>query len=401
MEFWRHSRGFGRQVSRFMVAHCVVVRSANVGFCCRRGPMHPTTSASCFYLCPTSWCVPPISTAICAHPTAPTAPNKPPQFQIQFFVEPFHRMFSLNDLRIAFPHAEVERVPLRKPPPPFYPRTHPSQKGSPPDPIHTNPPPQQYTVHAFLYALFLPLLLTTLTNTLTHAPRHKHHVTLLGLAISLLLTSLLTDIIKNAVGRPRPDLLARCLPQPDTPRDVLVTIDVCTETRHHRLHDGWRSFPSGHSSFAFAGLGYLALFLAGQLRVFAHTAAAPGGLGLGGGEYVQKVVRGDLVRALVCGMPLLGATMIAISRCQDYRHDVYDVGVGAGLGWVVGYWSYRRYWPRLGSGRCEEPYAGPVTDAVGEDGNGGGRYGRLGDEEEGLSRGRNVGVELGVWRSAR
>ena len=51
------------------------------------------------------------------HPTVPMVSNKPPQFQIQFFVEPFHRMFSLNDLRIAFPHAEVERVPLRKPAP--------------------------------------------------------------------------------------------------------------------------------------------------------------------------------------------------------------------------------------------------------------------------------------------
>ncbi|KAH6843348.1 phosphatidic acid phosphatase type 2/haloperoxidase [Chaetomium sp. MPI-CAGE-AT-0009] len=285
-----------------------------------------------------------------------TASNKPPQLQIQFFVEPFHRMFSLNDLRISFPHAEVERVPL---------------------------------LHSFIYSLFIPLGLVTLTNLFTRAPRHKHHVTVLGLAIALILASLLTDIIKNAVGRPRPDLLARCLPQPDTPRDQLVTIAVCTETRHHRLHDGWRSFPSGHSSFAFAGLGYLALFLAGQMRIFAHAAAGSVS------EHAHKVVRGDLVRALVCGAPLLGAIMIAISRCQDYRHDVYDVGVGGLLGYTVGYWSYRRYWPRLSSGRCDEPYAGPPE--AGEDGGAGrGGYGRLGDEEEGLARGRNVGIDLGV-----
>ena len=29
---------------------------------------------------------------------------------IQFFGEPFHRMFRLDDPRIGFPHAEVERV---------------------------------------------------------------------------------------------------------------------------------------------------------------------------------------------------------------------------------------------------------------------------------------------------
>ena len=30
--------------------------------------------------------------------------------QIQFFVEPFHRMFFLDNLSIQYPHAEVERV---------------------------------------------------------------------------------------------------------------------------------------------------------------------------------------------------------------------------------------------------------------------------------------------------
>ncbi|KAL2161844.1 hypothetical protein VTH06DRAFT_7628 [Thermothelomyces fergusii] len=268
---------------------------------------------------------------------------------IQFFVEPFHRMFSLNDLRISFPHAEVERVPL---------------------------------LHDFLYALFLPLGILVLANLATGAPRHKHHVTVLGLAISLVLASFLTDVIKNAVGRPRPDLLARCVPRADAPRDVLVTIDVCTQTDRHTLHDGWRSFPSGHSSFAFAGLGYLSLFLAGQMRIFAHA-----GGGAAAGEKAEKLVRGDLLRALLCGAPLLGATMIAISRCQDYRHDVYDVCVGGLLGWTVAYWSYRRYWPRLGSWRCEEPYAGPlgVQDSVGLNG-----YGRVRDEEEGLGLGRNI-----------
>ncbi|KAK4666285.1 hypothetical protein QC763_405230 [Podospora pseudopauciseta] len=267
---------------------------------------------------------------------------------IQFFVEPFHRMFSLNDLRISFPYAEVERVPL---------------------------------THDFIYALFLPLILICLSNLLSSASSHKHHVTVLGLTISLILTSLLTDIIKNAVGRPRPDLLARCAPLPDTPLDKLVDISVCTETGHHKLHDGWRSFPSGHSSFSFAGLGYLSLFLAGQTRIFAH---GPGSIA----EHTEKVVRGDLLKALFCLAPLVGATMIAISRCQDYRHDVYDVTIGGLLGWTVAYWSYRRYWPRLSSAKCDEPYAGPPGAA--EDGPG---YGRLRDEEEGAG-GRNVGYEL-------
>jgi diacylglycerol diphosphate phosphatase/phosphatidate phosphatase len=114
------------------------------------------------------------------------------------------------------------------------------------------------------------------------------------------LTSFVTDVIKNAVGRPRPDLIARCKPRAETLRDVLVDIGVCTESDHHTLHDGWRSFPSGHSSFAFSGLGYLSLFFSGQLHVFRP--------------------RTDLGKALFALAPILGAAMIAISRCEDYRY---------------------------------------------------------------------------------
>ncbi|CAN8097723.1 unnamed protein product [Discula destructiva] len=259
---------------------------------------------------------------------------------------PFHRLFSPADLAIAFPHAETERVPVAL---------------------------------NVLLAGALPLLLATALNLLTRARTHKHHVTVLGLLIALALTSFLTDTVKNAVGRPRPDLLARCKMAPGTPRDGLVGIDVCTETRHHVLHDGWRSFPSGHASFSFAGLGYLSLFLAAQTRVFVVVVG-----GGGGGEDGKALfARGDLSRALLCLGPLLGAALIAISRCEDYRHDVWDVTAGATLGYVVAYWSYRRYWPALSSWRCQEPYAGPS----GGDGDEGPLYGRLRDEEEGIGGG--------------
>jgi diacylglycerol diphosphate phosphatase/phosphatidate phosphatase len=153
---------------------------------------------------------------------------------------------------------------------------------------------------------------------------------------SIFLTCFITDAVKNAVGRPRPDLIDRCKPASGTSKDVLVTISVCTETDHHVLHDGWRSFPSGHSSFAFSGLGFLALFFAGQMHVFRP--------------------RTDLSKALLAIAPLLGAALIAISRCEDYRHDVYDVTCGSILGMGIAYFSYRRYYPRLRSPKCDEPF---------------------------------------------
>ncbi|RYP21709.1 hypothetical protein DL766_007881 [Monosporascus sp. MC13-8B] len=264
---------------------------------------------------------------------------------INFLVEPFHRLFSINDLRISFPHAEVERVP-----------------------VWLN----------FVYALFVPLGVLLFWNAVVaRASFHKQHSAVLGLAISLVLASFLTDVVKNTVGRPRPDLVARCKPAAGTAPGVLVGIDVCTETEHHTLHDGWRSFPSGHSSFSFAGLGYLAFFLAGQLRVFRD--------------------RRDLGRALLCLAPLLGAALIAISRCQDYRHDVYDVCVGSALGFLVAWFAYRRYWPSLSGRDCDEPYPTPGSDLDEHDREG---WRRVRDEEEGGGAaagpilGRSAGIEL-------
>ncbi|GAB7363372.1 hypothetical protein MBLNU230_g3652t1 [Neophaeotheca triangularis] len=253
-------------------------------------------------------------------------------------IEPFHRLFRLDDPRIQFPHAENERVPV---------------------------------YFLFLYTAILPLILLTLWTLIFRPPYHKAHVTLLNFCTTLLLTTLLTDIFKNAIGRPRPDLLARCQPDPTTPRDELVDWQVCTETRHHLLHDGWRSFPSGHSSVAFAGLGYVALFSASQLG-----AMRP---------------RAGLVMALVCLVPLVGAALIAISRLEDYRHDVFDVIAGSSLGFTVAIANWSRWWPSLFALGSEEPWS--VTGEGGRMGSGrvspSGGFQRVRDEEEGAFLGRD------------
>ena len=175
-------------------------------------------------------------------------------------------MFSLDNISIQYPHTLVERVSVG---------------------------------WNIVYAGVVPLVTLFLWLAISRADLHKVHVTILGFFISHLLASFITDVVKNAVGRPRPDLLSRCKPAAGTIPSILVTIDVCTETDNHVLQDGWRSFPSGHSSFAFSGLGYLALFFCGQMHVFRP--------------------RTDLGRALLALAPLLGAALIAISRCEDYR----------------------------------------------------------------------------------
>ena len=66
--------------------------------------------------------------------------------------------------------------------------------------------------------------------------------------------------------------------------------------------------------------------------------------------------RTDLSRVLLALAPLIGAALIAISRLEDYRHDVYDVCAGSLLGILIANFSYRRYFPPLKTSRCDEPY---------------------------------------------
>ncbi|KAK5124985.1 hypothetical protein LTR85_001175 [Meristemomyces frigidus] len=246
---------------------------------------------------------------------------------VQFLNEPWHRMFRLDDPRIGFPHAEVERVPVSL---------------------------------LFVYAAAIPLVLLILWAIILQPSLHKTHVTILGLAVTIILTSFITDVLKDAIGRPRPDLIARCKPAMTAPMHELVTVDICTETDHHTLHDGWRSFPSGHSSFAFAGLGYFAMFLASQTH-----AIRP---------------RASLAVVLICLTPLLAAALIAISRLEDYRHDVGDVVCGSLLGFAVALYNWRRYYPSLLSKGCNEPHTPPSSSGRSSPSGG---FQRVRDEEEG------------------
>lgn len=88
--------------------------------------------------------------------------------------------------------------------------------------------------------------------------------------------------------------------------------------------------------------------------------------------------RTDLARVLLALAPLVGATLIAISRLEDYRHDVYDVTTGSVLGMLLAYFSYRRYYPTLNSPHCDTPYPSRAEWASK---NG---FGKLKDEEASL-----------------
>ncbi|RKO91601.1 phosphatidic acid phosphatase type 2/haloperoxidase [Blyttiomyces helicus] len=117
--------------------------------------------------------------------------------------------------------------------------------------------------------------------------REMHYAGMV-LAVVLVTSMLVTNVVKAWAGRLRPDFLARCAP----------INNICTGSLHLVL-EGRRSFPSGHSSTAFSGMGFLTFWLAQTTRVF----GAPAGEGVAW-------------RVMVSLAPLFWATYVAISSSQ-------------------------------------------------------------------------------------
>jgi len=196
----------------------------------------------------------------------------------------------------------------------------------------------------FIIAFGAPVVLLPIINVLTVRTFWDLHNSYLGLLLSLCVTGVITQFTKLTVGRPRPDVISRCMPPPGSvdPPYGLTTASICTQTDISLLNDGFRSFPSGHSSLSFAGQGFLAFYLAGKLHLFDKRGYAP--------------------KAWISLAPLSGAALVAISRTMDYRHHWHDVTVGSILGLTIAYFSYRQYYPSLADERSHRPYSPRIKD---------------------------------------
>ncbi|KAI9766629.1 MAG: hypothetical protein M1840_006440 [Geoglossum simile] len=234
-------------------------------------------------------------------------------------VEPYHQHFSLQNYSLQYPYAVKERVPV--------------------------PLAAFLTVAcpAAIIAVYTLVIDGIFSQSKSAGPRGRSkgpyrfkdrlwelNCGILGLFLSVAAAITITGALKNATGKPRPDVIARCKPKEgsaDPPVFGLVTSGICTQQNHAILKDGFRSFPSGHSSTAFAGLFYLSLYLAAKLHVLDN--------------------RGEVWKTFIVLVPTLGAALIADSRIMDARHHPFDVLSGSLLGIVVAWCSYRQYFPPI------------------------------------------------------
>ncbi|GMI85525.1 LIPID PHOSPHATE PHOSPHATASE 3, lipid phosphate phosphatase 3 [Hibiscus trionum] len=173
-----------------------------------------------------------------------------------------------------------------------------------------------------MYAMLLPMLIFLIVYIRRKDVYDLHHA-VLGLLFSVLVTAVITDSIKNAVGRPRPDFFWRCFPDGKDAYDKWGNV-ICHGDKSV-IKEGHKSFPSGHTSWSFTGLGFLSLYLSGKIKVFDR--------------------RGHVAKLCVVFLPLLVASLVGISRVDDYWHHWQDVFAGGLLGLVVSTFCYLQFFP--------------------------------------------------------
>ncbi|WVQ94820.1 hypothetical protein IAU59_001903 [Kwoniella sp. CBS 9459] len=221
-------------------------------------------------------------------------------------VNGYRRLFDITDTSLAHPYADPERVPV--------------------------------WLLAVLCGI-VPAVVIVFTAALRRS-FWDGHSGLLGLILALALVATFTNIIKITVGRPRPDFFARCI-LPDglteNPLHGLTSWTVCTQADDSKLQEGYRSFPSGHASFAWSGMWYLILYLAAKMRINNRT--------------------GYTYKSWLLLAPLSCCSLITISRTMDYRHHATDVIAGSILGILGSWYSYRQYYPSLAHPQAYKPFS--------------------------------------------
>ncbi|KAF5669138.1 diacylglycerol pyrophosphate phosphatase [Fusarium heterosporum] len=337
-------------------------------------------------------------------------------------VAPAKRPFSLVDPNISYPFAEHELVPAYL--------------------LFVLAIGFPFVIVAVISLIFVPgptVPKGTPKKLIWQRKLWELHVGVLGLVLSLTLSWFFTSSMKNLFGKPRPDLLARCDPdwkninkylvggfEWQSMTGQLVSADICQQKDKYKIDDGFRSYPSGHSSTAAGGLIYASLFIASKFAVTvpfvmpsaasvagaASHAAFPSRINTGSvvdpyepsrsrgldgsfssaptkerpGQDTAKVqslrrqAAAPPVYLLALGLvPFAVSIFIAGSRWHDRRHHGFDILFGYLMGLIASIFAFRYYHLpiRAGAGWAWGPRSDERAFWAGV-----GRHGYAGTDEE-------------------
>lgn len=195
----------------------------------------------------------------------------------------------------------------------------------------------------------------------------------LGLGLSLAGAFFVTSALKDLAGKPRPNLLARCDPDLSNLAGhsvgglglvidealVMVDLGICKNPDQNDLQNGFESFPSGHSSFSWAGLLYLTLWVCAKFAITIpfltphHNSPEPNSPegAFRPVPYTRnqntiaprdRAAAPPLYLLVIALTPIAAATYVSVSRWTDYQHHGFDIIVGsltgAGFAWLGFRW---------------------------------------------------------------
>ncbi|KAI5845709.1 phosphatidic acid phosphatase type 2/haloperoxidase [Morchella snyderi] len=180
---------------------------------------------------------------------------------------------------------------------------------------------------AFL-AFFVPLVFFTLFQIRVRS-FWDFNAAVVGLLYSLINAAVFQVFLKWLIGGLRPHFLAVCKPNlPDVGmntgsglRQIMYDRSICTGDEKE-INDSLESFPSGHSTAAFAGFIFLYLYFNAKMKVFSNY-------------------HGAMWKQTLLYAPVLGAVLIAGSLTIDEYHHYYDVIAGAIIGTMFALSSFR------------------------------------------------------------
>lgn len=200
----------------------------------------------------------------------------------------------------------------------------------------------------------------------------------MGLGVALSGTFMVTEGLKDLVGKPRPDFLARCDPDLSLISEytvsglgafvdnapIMVDSRICRNQSAFVRNNGFAAWPSGHASFSWTGMLYLTLFMCAKFAIFVPF-LAPHGYS----RHVNPVSfeshphhREDetdgprktvplrsqaaappVYLLILAFLPIGTAFYISITRWSDYRHAGFDIISGAILGSFFAWFGFRWY----------------------------------------------------------
>jgi membrane-associated phospholipid phosphatase len=207
----------------------------------------------------------------------------------------------------------------------------------------------------------------------------------MGLGVALSAAFIITEGLKDLAGKPRPFLLAVCDPDlsPESIRKhqvgglgisldsavpIVVDWHICRQSDQGKLRNAFASWPSGHSSFSWAGMLYLSLFICAKFAVQIPY-LLPGSDSQryistfdedhhGDDEFPKEsesrfssqrhpprnqAAAPPVHLLIIAFIPIATALFISTSRWFDYRHHGFDIISGSLLGILTAWLGFRWY----------------------------------------------------------